>query len=69
MTTQVNIANSATTYVLADSSKLGKVAPHRVQGCYEVTAFVADQAPPEQMEAAFRTGRRAFLSPGNHTSG
>ncbi len=69
-TRRVLIANSATTYVLADSSKLGKVAPHRVCGIEEVTAFITDQAPPEQMETAFRTAGGHIIYPaGDHTSG
>jgi DeoR/GlpR family transcriptional regulator of sugar metabolism len=69
-TRRVLIANSATTYVLADSSKLGKVAPHRVCGVDEVTAFITDQAPPEQMETAFRAAAGHILYPvGDRRSG
>jgi DeoR/GlpR family transcriptional regulator of sugar metabolism len=67
-TRRVIIANTATNYVLADSSKLGKVAPHRVCGVDEITAFITDQAPPDQMEAAFRNAAGHILYPGgNHT--
>ena len=62
-TRRVLIANSATTYVLADSSKLDKVAPHRVCGVDEVTAFITDQAPPEQLEAAFRDAAGHIIYP------
>lgn len=53
------IANSATTYVLADTEKLGRDAPHRVCQIDEVTSFITDQAPAaETLDAFTRAGGR-----------
>jgi DeoR family transcriptional regulator, fructose operon transcriptional repressor len=53
-TRRVIIANSNTTYALADTSKLGSVAPHHVCGLEEVTAVITDREPTPEMEAAIR---------------
>ena len=49
-TRRVMIANTATTYVLADASKLGKVAPHHVCGLDDVSSIITDQPPPDHPE-------------------
>ena len=41
-TRRVMIANAARSYVLADSSKLGRVAPHRVCGLGDVAGVITD---------------------------
>ncbi|MFZ1995425.1 MAG: DeoR/GlpR family DNA-binding transcription regulator [Solirubrobacteraceae bacterium] len=66
-TRRVIIANTATNYVLADSSKLGKVAPHRVCAVNEVSAFITDHAPPEEMEVELRQAGAAILHPATAT--
>ena len=40
------IANSARSYVLADSSKLGHIAPHRVCGLDAVSGLITDSPAP-----------------------
>lgn len=68
-TRRVIIANTTTSYVLADASKLGKVAPHRVCGLDEVSAFVTDAEPPEQQLAQLRqAGARVLYPPGRNTT-
>ncbi len=62
-TRRVMIANTATTYVLADSSKLGKVAPHRVCGLDDISAIITDQAPSDQTRTAFRDAGAQLLFP------
>jgi DeoR family fructose operon transcriptional repressor len=53
-TRRVIIANSDAAYALADTSKLGSVAPHHVCGLEEVTAVITDRKPTPEMEAAIR---------------
>jgi DeoR/GlpR family transcriptional regulator of sugar metabolism len=60
-TRRVIIANSNTTYALADASKLGSVAPHHVCRLEEVTAVITDREPKPEMDAAIRhAGGRAI---------
>src|SRR6202020_2605359 len=52
VTRRTIIAHSAASYVLADSSKLGAVAVHRVCPLSRITAVLTDyQASPEVVEA------------------
>jgi Transcriptional regulators of sugar metabolism len=47
------IANNATcSYVLADSSKFGRVARHRVAGVEEFAGFLTEAEPPAHLRAA-----------------
>jgi DeoR/GlpR family transcriptional regulator of sugar metabolism len=61
-TRRVMIAHADATYVLADSSKLGQVAAHRVCGLDEVTAVVTDHAPPAPLAADLRAAGGTVLS-------
>jgi DeoR family transcriptional regulator, fructose operon transcriptional repressor len=63
VTRRVIIANSSAVYVLADASKLGKVAAHRVCGLDEVTAVVTDQRPPRSLAGAIREAGGRLLMP------
>ena len=57
VTRRTIIAHSAASYVLADSSKLGAVAVHRVCPLSRVTAVLTDyQASPEVTEALAEAG-------------
>jgi DeoR family transcriptional regulator, fructose operon transcriptional repressor len=57
VTRRTIIAHSAASYVLADSSKLGAVAVHRVCPMNRVTAVLTDyQASPEVAEALAEAG-------------
>ncbi|MEZ0357572.1 DeoR/GlpR family DNA-binding transcription regulator [Mycobacterium sp. SA01] len=47
------IANSARSYILADSSKLGQVAPHRVCALSAVDGLITDQSTDTAVAAAF----------------
>ena len=47
------IANSARSYILADSSKLGQVAPHRVCTLSAVAGVITDQCTDAAVAAAF----------------
>jgi DeoR family fructose operon transcriptional repressor len=47
------VRNAAAAYVLADSSKLGRVAKHRVVGLDELTGLITDEEPPPNVRSAF----------------
>lgn len=49
---KVIIQNSAISYVLADSSKFGRVARHRVAGLQELTGLITDSEPPATIREA-----------------
>ena len=56
------IANSAASYVLADTEKLGRDAPHRVCGISDVTAFITDRARAAiELEAFSKAGGRLLF--------
>jgi DeoR family fructose operon transcriptional repressor len=63
VTRRVIIAKASAAYVLADASKLGKVAAHRVCGLDEVTAVVTDQRPPRSLAGAIRDAGGRLLMP------
>jgi DeoR family fructose operon transcriptional repressor len=63
VTRRVILANAGVAYVLADASKLGKVAAHRVCGLDEVTAVVTDQRPPRSLAGAIRDAGGRLLTP------
>jgi len=46
------IANSARSYILADSSKLGRVAPYRVCGLDAVTGLITEENSTPAIAAA-----------------
>jgi DeoR family glycerol-3-phosphate regulon repressor len=46
------IANSARSYILADSAKLGQVAPHRVCGLESVTGLITERVTAGAVESA-----------------
>ncbi|GAA1787357.1 DeoR/GlpR transcriptional regulator [Planosporangium flavigriseum] len=48
-TRRVMLAHSAQSYVLVDSSKFGRVAPHRVCGLDAITGVVTDARPPKSL--------------------
>ena len=48
------LANAKQSYALADTSKLGKVAPHRVCALDELTAVVTDERPPRSVAGPIR---------------
>lgn len=56
------IANSARSYILADSSKLGQVAPYRVCSLTEVDGLITDRSAPQAITAAFEETGGVVLS-------
>lgn len=51
------LGNAARSYVLADATKLGVIAPHRVAGLGELSGLITDSAPDEELtEALEREG-------------
>jgi len=48
------IANTARSFVLADSSKLGRVAPHRVCGLADIDGLITDGAVPPALAVAIQ---------------
>jgi DeoR family fructose operon transcriptional repressor len=51
-TRRVIIANSARSYVLADSAKIGQVAPHRVCRLADLDGLITDRSAPEHLADA-----------------
>ncbi|MFE4230039.1 DeoR/GlpR family DNA-binding transcription regulator [Arthrobacter sp. NPDC056886] len=49
---KVIVQNSAVSYVLADSSKFGKVARHRVAGIQDLAGLITDSEPPADLREA-----------------
>lgn len=48
-TRQEMLRNSSRAYIVADSSKLGKVAPYHVCDITDVTGVITDSAPPDTL--------------------
>jgi DeoR family fructose operon transcriptional repressor len=53
-TRQQMIRNSNRSYIIADSRKLGKIAPYRVCDLTDVTGIITDRHPPEPVLEEFR---------------
>jgi DeoR family transcriptional regulator, fructose operon transcriptional repressor len=56
------IAHSACTFILADSSKLGRVAPHRVCGFQSVNGLITEHNCSEAVAAAVAEAGGVVLS-------
>ncbi|OEV02655.1 DeoR/GlpR family DNA-binding transcription regulator [Streptomyces oceani] len=56
--------NSATHYVLADSTKLQRIAPYRVAPLERVDRLITDQQPPEELERAITVSGGEVIRPG-----
>lgn len=56
------IANSAASYVLADSSKLGRIGPHRVCPLTAVTGLITEECTSPAVAAAIREAGGVVLS-------
>jgi len=64
ITRRTIIAHAAASYVLADSSKLGAIAVHRVCPLGRVTAVLTDdQASPEAADALTEAGGTVLIAP------
>jgi DeoR/GlpR family transcriptional regulator of sugar metabolism len=62
-TRRVVLAQSAAAYVLADASKHGRVAAHRVCGLGDFTALITDKRPGVELETALEaTGGRLMVT-------
>jgi DeoR family glycerol-3-phosphate regulon repressor len=57
------IANSAHSYVLADSSKLGRVSPHRVCALTALDGIITDSTVPEDLSRAIADAGGIIVSP------
>jgi DeoR family fructose operon transcriptional repressor len=56
------IKNTVRSYVLADSTKFGRVAPHRVAGFEELDGIITEKAPsPNIQKAIERSGGQIIL--------
>jgi DeoR/GlpR family transcriptional regulator of sugar metabolism len=62
-TRRIILANAKQSYALADTSKLGKVAPYRVCALDELTAVVTDERPPRSLAGAIRDTGAQLLMP------
>jgi DeoR family fructose operon transcriptional repressor len=47
------VKNAAASFILADSSKLGRVVKHRVVDLSQVTGLITEQEPPADIRSAF----------------
>jgi DeoR family transcriptional regulator, fructose operon transcriptional repressor len=56
------IANSARTFILADSSKLGRIAPHRVCGLRSVSGLITERNSSPAVTAAIEEVGGVVLS-------
>lgn len=50
-TRRLMLANTVRSYILADSSKFGRVAPHRVCGLEDVDGLITDARPSSTLES------------------
>jgi DeoR family glycerol-3-phosphate regulon repressor len=57
------IANSAHSYVLADSSKLGRVSPHRVCALSSLDGIITDSTVPDDLSRAIAEAGGIIVSP------
>jgi len=57
------IANSARTYVLADSTKLGRVSPHRVCALTALDGIITDSTVPDDLSRAIADAGGVIVSP------
>jgi DeoR family fructose operon transcriptional repressor len=57
------IANSAHSYVLADSSKLGRVSPHRVCALSALDGIITDSTVPDDLSRAIADAGGIIVSP------
>jgi DeoR family fructose operon transcriptional repressor len=57
------IANSALSYVLADSSKLGRVSPHRVCALAALDGIITDSTVPEDLSHAIADAGGIVVAP------
>jgi DeoR family glycerol-3-phosphate regulon repressor len=56
------IANTSRRLILADSSKMGHVAPHRVCDLAALSGLITETAPPPAVAAAFEKAGGTVLS-------
>jgi len=59
---RVIIANSARSFVLADNTKLGRIAPHRVCGLTDLAGLITDGSVPKPLQVALGVAGSAVLS-------
>ena len=62
-TRRMIIANSARSYALADSAKIGQVAPHRVCTLADLDGLITDRsAPPDLVDAMEKAGGEVIVA-------
>lgn len=66
---KVMLRNSAQAFVLADSTKLGRIARHRVAGFTEFDGLITESQPPSDITDAILAARGMVILPGNKTVG
>lgn len=66
---RVIMRNSAVHYVLADSSKLQRIAPYRVAPLEQLDSLITDQRPPEQLLSALNAAGGRAVWPGHVPDG
>jgi len=61
-TRRVIIANSARSYILADSTKFDRVAPHHVCGLADVNGLITDSRPSQELDLAIKRAGGVVLA-------
>jgi DeoR/GlpR family transcriptional regulator of sugar metabolism len=62
-TRRIILANTARSYVLADSTKFGRVAPHRVCGLEEFDGLITDEMTSAPLRAAIERAGGVVVTP------
>lgn len=61
------LANATRAFIVADSTKIGKIAPYRVCGLDDVAGVITDQEPAEAFQEALEKREIDLLTPGVNT--
>lgn len=67
-TRRVMIANARESYLLADSTKFGQVASHRVCGFADITGVISDRQPPAELRRSITKAGARLLLPERSTA-
>lgn len=63
-TRKIIIANSTRSFVLADATKFGRIARHRVASFEQIAGLITDEAPPEPIAKAIASAGGTVLLAG-----
>jgi DeoR/GlpR family transcriptional regulator of sugar metabolism len=66
---KIMIRHSARSFVLADSSKLGRIARHKVAGFHEFDGLITEVEPPSDIQDAISRSGGTVILPSGQTAG